>query len=341
MTIDEILIKAVGEGVSDIHIAAYSSVYFRSNGDLEPMSAEKIGNEEISEMLRHVTSETQYAIFEEERQLDSAYELKGVSRFRLNAYYQMNSISLVFRAITTTPPTMKDINLPDIFRTFIEYKSGLVLITGATGSGKSTTMAAMVEELNRTTKKKIITLEDPIEYIYENKLSLVTQREIGQDVKTFAAGLKSILRQDPDIIIAGELRDQETIDIALKAAETGHLVIATLHTNSAVATIDRISGEYPADAQEVVLAKLSKSLKVVASQHLVPKIGGGRCLAAEIMVNTRGISNQIKHNNITQIPMMIQTGSRDGMVLMQDTLKQLRQQGMITQETVEKYTPRN
>jgi twitching motility protein PilT len=341
MTIDEILVSAVEKGISDIHIAADSCVYFRFHGELEPMGEEKFGNEAVAKMLRHITTDAQYSVFEEERQLDSAYEIEGVSRFRLNAYYQMDSISLVFRAITTTPPTMKDINLPDIFKKFIGYKSGLVLITGATGSGKSTTMAAMVEELNRTSKKKIITLEDPIEYIYENKQSLVTQREVGRDVKTFAAGLKAILRQDPDVIIAGELRDQETIDIALKAAETGHLVIATLHTNSAVATIDRISGEYPAAAQEVVLTKLSKSLKAVASQYLVPKIGGGRCLAAEIMVNTRGISNQIKQNNMTQIPMLIQTGSREGMILMQDTLRHLKQQGVITQDTLEKYTPKN
>lgn len=334
--IDKILIDAVERKASDIHLTANCKIYLRIKGRLAPVDDRIYNSFELDQICKEI-AESKYSDFINNRQLDIAYMIPKISRFRANLYFQRDAISITLRRIETVPPTLEDLKMPNIFKDFINYKNGLILITGATGSGKTTTLAAIIDEINSTKEHKIVTLEDPIEFIFENKKSLISQREVGTDVLSFADGLKAMLRQDPDVLVAGELRDMETIDMALTAAETGHLVIATLHTNSAISTIERVVGVFPPEQQEKIKLQLSKSLRVVVSQYLIPTKKNERIAALEIMVNTKAISNLIRENKLTQIPNLIKMGRAEGMILMNDALDILVKNGIVLEEVAEGF----
>jgi len=329
--IDEILTDAVKQKVSDIHITANCEIYVRSRGRLLPIEGRKYTINEVDQIAKDLTGD-KYDEFLKNRQLDIGYSLANVSRFRVNVYFQRNTISIALRRIDTEAPSLDELKLPKILKEFINYKNGLILVTGSTGSGKTTTLAAIINEINMTKECKLITLEDPIEFIFENKKSLITQREIGTDVLSFADGLKSMLRQDPDILVAGELRDIETIEMALTAAETGHLVFATLHTNSAISSIERVVGVFPQEQQDRIKLQLSNSLRAVISQNLIPTKKNGIVAALEIMVNSKAISNLIRENKLSQIPNLIKMGRADGMMLMDDVLSHLVSNDIVLEE---------
>jgi len=334
--IDTILLSAVSKKASDIHITTNCEAFFRIKGRLLREEDRKYTLEEVDQMVRELTGD-KYDDFIKNKQLDIAYMIPDVARFRVNAYFQRGTISITLRIIETDPPTLDELKMPKIFKDILHHKNGLILITGATGSGKTTTLAAILNEINMTKEFKIVTLEDPIEYVFKNKKSLITQREVGTDVLSFAEGLKAMLRQDPDVVVAGELRDHETMELALTAAETGHLVLATLHTNSAISSVERVIGVFPPEQQERIKLQLSKSLIAVISQHLVPTVSGGRTVALEVLVNTKGISNLIRENKLTQIPNMMKMGRNEGMCLMNDYLDSLVQKGIIKDEVAEEY----
>jgi len=337
--VDEILIRGLDLGASDIHVTTMCELYYRVDGRLIPDEIEKgkiYKKEEVEEMTKDLLGD-KYEEFLKARQLDTSYAIPGKSRFRVNAYFQRGSISLTLRTIKSEPPTTAQLNLPSVFKKFVNFKNGLVLITGATGSGKTTTMAAIINEINRTKEYKIVTLEDPIEFVFRNDKSLITQREVGADVNSFADGLKAMLRQDPDVIVAGELRTMETIEMALTAAETGHLVLATLHTNSAISSIERMLGVFPPEQQEQIKLQLSKSLRGVCSQYLLPTRAGGRVLATEILIPNKGIANLIRENKLTQIPNMMKMGRSEGMMIMNDCLDNLVKEGKIAPEVAEAH----
>lgn len=329
----EILRMGLLKKASDIHISVGRPPLARIQGELRPLAFEEITSETSRACTYALLNEKQRQQFEQEQQLDFSYELAGESRFRINAYYQRGSIALAIRPIPTVVPTFEQLHLPEVLRTLSQKQRGLILVTGPTGSGKSTTLAAMINEVNQTSHKHIITLEDPIEFYHEHKQSLINQREVGKDVESFAKGLKVALRQDPDVILIGEMRDLETIQIALTAAETGHLVLATLHTSSAASTVERIIDVFPAAQQQQVRTQLANSLVGVVAQRLLKsQLTSGREAAFEIMVATPAISNLIRTEKVHQIDNAIQTGRELGMKTMQMSLNELMMQGKITQK---------
>lgn len=333
LTCRALLQMVMDKGASDIHFSVGSPPQLRVDGGLIP-ACETVLNPETAKRLSYeMLRPDQIKAFEEDKELDCAVNFDGKARFRVNVFYQQNSVSAALRIIPTKIPDARAIGIPDIAMKVAERPRGLILVTGPTGSGKSTTLAAMIDQINQTRDEHIITIEDPIEFVHQSKKCLVVQREVGEDTKTFGAALKRILRQDPDIVLVGELRDLETISAAITISETGHLVFGTLHTNTAVQTINRIIDVFPASQQEQVRAQLSFILEGVFSQQLVPKVNGGRCLAMEILIPTMGIRNLIRENKIHQLHAAMQMGqAKTGMMTMNQSLVTLYKKQLITRE---------
>ena len=321
------------QGASDLHMVIGFPPLLRLRGELVPIDYPKLTAETNRDILYGILTEEQQRYFEKNRDFDMAYELEGVARFRCNFFYQHRGIGAVFRIIPTKILTLEQLGLPEVLKTIAGFRRGLVLVTGPTGSGKSTTLAAIIDYINENRDGHIITIEDPLEFVHPNKKCLFTQREIGAHAKSFNDALKVASREDPDIILVGEMRDTETISLALTCAELGILVFGTLHTNSASKTIDRIINAFPADQQEQTRTMLSESLQaVVAQQLLKTKDGKGRCAANEILIGSPALSSTIREGKITQINSLIQTGSASGMQTMDQHLLQLIEEDKITKE---------
>ena len=312
------------QGASDLHLSTGNPPIFRQHGEMVRLNFKSLGHDELKTILFEILSDKQKAHFEETKDLDFAYEVPGLARFRGNIMMQYRGIAAVFRIIPARILTADELGLPEGVRRMTNFKKGLVLVTGPTGSGKSTTLAGMIDLINSTRKEHILTFEDPLEFIHENKLSLMNQRQIGQHTESFASALRAALREDPDVIMVGEMRDLTTIQLAMSAAETGHLVFGTLHTSTAAKTVDRIIDVFPTDQQEQVRAMLSESLKGVICQQLLKTAEGkGRIAALEIMLGTPAIGNLIREGKTFQIPSIMQTAKKDGMQLMDQHLLDL------------------
>jgi twitching motility protein PilT len=319
--IDQLLRLLVQQEGSDLHLSCGNPPILRVHGRLQRTPYKELTPGGLQTVLFELLTDAQRAHFEETSDLDFAYEIDGLARFRGNIFRQHRGLGGVFRVIPSTIPSADDLKLPDVIRGFTHLHRGLVLVTGPTGSGKSTTLAAMIDLINRTRGEHIITIEDPIEFVHQPVESLVNQREVGPHTSSFASALKAALREDPDVILVGELRDRETMSLALTAAETGHLVFGTLHTNNAHKTIDRIIDLFPGEQQNQVRAMLAESLRGVIAQQLLRRKGGtGRVVAHEILVGTPAISNLIREGKTFQIPSIIQTGKKDGMVQMDQSI---------------------
>lgn len=332
ITIDKLLRTIVEHGASDLHLSAGEAALFRLDGDMMPITNFRFTNEKLQSLIYGIMNEKRKE-FDEEKELDYAYEIRGVARFRVNSFQQDRGIASVFRVIPSKILTMDDLGMGSIFKKIAKYPRGLVLVTGPTGSGKSTTLAAIIDYINSTREEHILTIEDPIEFVHKSKKSLINQRSVGKDTKSFNNALKSALREDPDVILVGELRDIETIRLAMTAAETGHVVFGTLHTNSASKTVDRIIDVFPAEEKSMVRAMLSESLQAVVSQTLLKRKGGGRVAAHEIMLGTSAIRNLIKEDKVAQMYSAIQTGTNVGMQTLDQSLYKLYKNGIITSET--------
>jgi len=333
MDLSELLAFAVKNGASDIHISSGLPPLIRIDGEMRRIKVDSLTSNVVHDMIYDIMLDSQRKEFEERLEADFAFEIASVARFRVNAYNQARGPAAAFRTIPTEVLSLEDINAPPIFRTLSEKHRGLVLVTGPTGSGKSTTLAAMVDYVNHSKKGHILTIEDPIEFVHQSHNCLVNQREVGRHTQSFNNALRSALREDPDVVLVGEMRDQETISLALTAAETGHLVFGTLHTSSAAKTIDRIIDVFPAGEKEMVRAMLSESLEGVIAQRLLKKPEGGRVAAYEIMVGTPAIRNLIREAKVPQIYGMIQTGRDAGMVTMDQSLDDLVSRNLVTRET--------
>ena len=333
MDLSELLAFAVKNGASDIHISSGLPPLIRIDGEMRRIKVDPLTSNVVHDMIYDIMLDSQRKEFEERLEADFAFEIASVARFRVNAYNQARGPAAAFRTIPTEVLSLEDINAPPIFRTLSEKHRGLVLVTGPTGSGKSTTLAAMVDYVNHFKKGHILTIEDPIEFVHQSHNCLINQREVGRHTQSFNNALRSALREDPDVVLVGEMRDQETISLALTAAETGHLVFGTLHTSSAAKTIDRIIDVFPAGEKEMVRAMLSESLEGVIAQRLLKKPEGGRVAAYEIMVGTPAIRNLIREAKVPQIYGMIQTGRDAGMVTMDQSLDDLVSRNLVTRET--------
>jgi len=328
------LFKIMGEqGASDLHLSTGSPPIFRLNGEITRLNGKSLPHEDLKSILFEILTEKQRLAFESKNDLDFVYDIPDYARFRGNVFMQHKGIAAAFRIIPAGIRTADDLGLPEGVRKMTMLRKGLVLVTGPTGSGKSTTLAAMIDLINSTRKEHILTLEDPLEFIHENKESLLNQRQIGEHSESFAAALRAALREDPDVILLGEMRDLETISLAMTAAETGHLVFGTLHTSSASKTIDRIVDAFPSDGQEQVRTMLSDSLKGVVCQQLLRSAEGkGRIAAMEIMVGTPAIANLIREGKTFQIPSIMQTAKKDGMQLMDQNILDLMKMKRVTPE---------
>jgi len=316
------------ERVSDFHLHAGKPLTVRVHGQLKTFEDKMITEDDLQDLISSEVPEDWYQRFREHKDLDFAFVIKD-TRFRASALGTITGTGLVLRVIVSEIPNIDMLGLPPAVHQTLELRDGLVLVTGATGSGKSTSLAAMIDKINRTRAENIITVEDPIEFTHKNIKSLIVQREVGKDTDTFASALKGALRQDPDIILMGELRDYETISMALTAAETGHLVFGTLHTNGAPETINRLVDAFPPEEQSKAQAQLSLSLRLVMTQQLMQKKGGGRIGAFEVMVNTPAVANLIREKKISQIANMMQTGAKEGMMLMEKYKEILLGKGLI------------
>ncbi len=339
MDINKVLIKGIEIGASDIHITVGSGIVARLHSELIKISEFILKPNDTAEIVRDIMNDEQFARFEEVGELDFSYAIRDYGRFRVNAFHQRGSCAIVFRIVANEVPSIEALGLPKVIRSLTKKKRGLILVTGPTGSGKSTTLAAMIDEINNTRKEHVITIEDPIEYLHRHKMSIVNQREIGNDSHSFANALRASLRQDPDIILVGEMRDLETIATALTAAETGHLVLSTLHTIGAAKTIDRIVDVFPPHQQGQIRVQLGSVLESIISQQLMPKIGGkGRVVANEILIANHAARNIIREGKTHQLQTIIQTGKNMGMITMDDSLVQLYRQRIIDRETLIKYS---
>src|ERR687884_331112 len=333
----EILLAVVKQKASDLHITAGSPPMLRIRGSLVAMEGmPSLTPTDTREIVYAILNSTQRQRLETDWQIDFAYSVPGVGRYRVNAYFQRGTIGAAFRLIPTETVPIERLGLPPVIREFAKKPRGIVLVTGPTGSGKSTTLASMINEINETRDEHILTIEDPIEFLHSHKRCIVNQRELGADAPSFALALKAALRQDPDVILVGEMRDMETIGTALTAAETGHLVFATLHTQSAPQTIDRIIDVFPAHQQDQVRVQLSVALEGVMTQQLIPTAdGSSRVVAAEVLVPTPAVRNLIREGKTHQIPSAMQTGSNVGMQTMDTALAGLVRAGKITQRLAE------
>ncbi|WAA08872.1 type IV pilus twitching motility protein PilT [Fervidibacillus albus] len=338
VNVKELLKIACDNNASDLHIIVDSPPILRIDGKLQPFGTEKLTKAMTEEMAREIIPEKHWTTFQEKGELDFNYELENDSRFRLNAFRQRNSISIAIRRIPNEIPNMDDLKLPKVLETLLAKPQGLILVTGPTGSGKSTTLAAMIGFINEHFSKHIITLEDPIEYVHRHHKSIINQREVGTDTNSFASGLRASLRQDPDIILVGEMRDLETIATAITAAETGHLVLATLHTTSAAQTIDRIIDVFPPHQQRQIRLQVPNVLQAILSQRLFPlKEGRGRIAATELLMNTPSVANLIRNEKIHQIQNVLQTSRAAGMHTLEMSIKQLVNAGTISYESAAPY----
>jgi len=330
-SIDDLFKLMIEQGASDLHITSGAPPYLRLHGDMVPMNFKSLSNQDVQGLIFEILTEKQKKLFIEKWELDFAYMPAGnLGRFRCNVFMQRKGLGAVFRTIPEKIKTPQELNLPQGILDLCETDKGLILVTGPTGSGKSTTLAALIHHINLTREAHIITVEDPIEFVHQNVKSLINQREVGTHTKTFTNALKSALREDPDIMLVGELRDLETIALALTAAETGHLVFGTLHTNSAHKTVDRIIDVFPEGQQAQIRTMLSESLRGVVAQALFSKADGtGRIAAYEILRNTKGIANMIREGKTHQIPSALQTGGKYGMIPFEKSLEELVKKGKI------------
>ncbi|MCN4144607.1 MAG: type IV pilus twitching motility protein PilT [Thiohalomonas sp.] len=337
MDITELLAFSAKNNASDLHLSAGLPPMIRVDGDIRRVNVAPLEHREVHDMVYDIMNDKQRKDFKEFLETDFSFEVPGLARFRVNAFNQNRGAGAVFRTIPSNVLSLEELGAPAIFKDICENKRGIILVTGPTGSGKSTTLAAMMDHLNDTIYEHILTVEDPIEFVHESKKCLVNQREVHRDTLGFNEALRSALREDPDIILVGELRDLKTIRLALTAAETGHLVFATLHTSSAAKTIDRIIDVFPAAEKDMVRAMLSESLRAVISQTLMKKNGGGRIAAHEIMIGTPAIRNLIREGKVAQMYSAIQTGQNIGMQTLDQNLKILLGQGMISKADAISY----
>ena len=328
------------EGASDLHLVAGERPMLRITGDIERVKYKVLDNDDLRIMLYEITPEHKIKQFEETGDVDFGYEVASLARYRANYFMQRNGIGAVFREIPSTILTAQNLGLPAVISKLASLPRGLVLVTGPTGSGKSTTLAAIVDEANKTRKDHIITVEDPIEFVHKNARCVVNHREVGIHTKSFASALRGALREDPDIILVGEMRDLETISLAIEAASTGHLVFSTLHTTSAHKTVDRMIEVFPAEQQQQIRSTLADGLRAVVAQVLFKRIDKkGRCVALEILIATPAVRNLIRESKTYQIPSMVQTGKRYGMQLLDDAIMNLLNKGWISAD--EAYTKAN
>ena len=332
MDITKLLTFAVKNGASDLHLTAGMPPMIRVDGDMRKIDLPVMDHKTVHGLIYEIMSDKQRKDYEEFMETDFSFEIGELARFRVNAFNQNRGAAAVFRTIPATVLTMRQLNMGKVFESIAAFPRGLVVVTGPTGSGKSTTLAAMIDFINETRYEHILTIEDPIEFVHQSKKCLVNQREVHRDTLGFNEALRSALREDPDIILVGELRDLETIRLALTAAETGHLVFATLHTTSAAKTIDRMIDVFPAGEKSMVRSMLSESLQAVISQALLKKVGGGRVAAHEIMMGTPAIRNLIREDKVAQMYSAIQTGANTGMRTLDQHLKELVQAELVTRE---------
>ncbi len=341
--IDEILHVAVERRASDIHLTAGLPPMVRVDGELVPLHYETMRPDHTRRMIYETLTDEHIQKFEQTHELDFGYAVKGLARFRFNVYMQRGSVAGSLRMIPNAIPSFESLRLPNVIREISKRHSGLVLVTGPTGSGKSTTIAAMIDDINDSRSSHIMTIEDPIEYVHKHKKCMVNQRELHSDTYSFHNALRAVLREDPDIILVGEMRDLETIEAALTLAETGHLVFGTLHTRNAPSTIDRVVDVFPADQQEQIRVLLGNTLEAVISQQLLPKLGGGRCASLEIMLGIPAIKNLIREGKTHQMYSVLETSASLGMMTMDKTLAELFRQGYVSydeclQRSVDKET---
>jgi twitching motility protein PilT len=332
MDITELLAFSVKNKASDLHLSAGLPPMIRVDGDIRRINVPPLDTKEVQGLVYDVMNDNQRRDYEEFLEYDFSFELPGLARFRVNAFNQNRGSAAVFRTIPSKILTLEDLGCPKFFKDVTRHPRGIILVTGPTGSGKSTTLAAMIDYVNSNDYAHILTIEDPIEFVHESKKCLINQREVHRDTLGFNEALRSALREDPDVILVGEMRDLETIRLALTAAETGHLVFGTLHTNSAAKTIDRIIDVFPAAEKSVIRSMLSESLQAVISQALLKKVGGGRTAAWEIMVGTPAIRNLIREDKVAQMYSAIQTGRRDGMMTLDQHLQDLVEKGVVTRQ---------
>ncbi|WP_031434760.1 type IV pilus twitching motility protein PilT [Methylomarinum vadi] len=333
MDIAELLAFSVKNNASDLHLSAGLPPMIRVDGDIRRINIPALEHKEVHALIYDIMNDKQRRDFEEFLETDFSFALPNVARFRVNAFNQDRGAAAVFRTIPSKVLTLEDLNAPKFFAEVCKKPRGLILVTGPTGSGKSTTLAAMINHINTSEYAHILTVEDPIEFVHESQKCLINQREVHRDTLGFNEALRSALREDPDIILVGEMRDLETIRLALTAAETGHLVFGTLHTTSAAKTIDRVIDVFPAAEKDMIRAMLSESLQAVISQTLLKKVGGGRIAAHEIMVGTPAIRNLIREAKVAQMYSAIQTGRKEGMQTLDQNLKELVDKGMIMSKT--------
>src|SRR5690554_3656600 len=337
MDITELLAFSAKQGASDLHLSSGLPPMIRVDGDVRRINLPPMEHKEVHGLIYDIMNDKQRKDYEEFLETDFSFEVPGVARFRVNAFNQNRGAAAVFRTIPSKVLSMEDLGLGEVFRSIADVPRGLVLVTGPTGSGKSTTLAAMMDYLNSTKYQHILTVEDPIEFVHESKKCLINQREVHRDTHGFNEALRSALREDPDYILVGEMRDIETIRLALTAAETGHLVFATVHTSSAAKTIDRIIDVFPAGEKPMVRSMLSESLRAVISQALLKKVGGGRTAAWEIMVGTPAIRNLIREDKVAQMYSAIQTGQSVGMMTLDQHLQDLVKRGLVTRAQARDY----
>ena len=337
-TIDDLFRLMVEQKASDLHVTSGAPPYLRIHGEMSPVNYRQLTNQDVQNLIFEILTEKQKKAFIEKWELDFAYVVEGLGRFRCNIFMQRKGLGAVFRTIPEKIKTAQELNLPQTIIDMVDADRGLILVTGPTGSGKSTTLAAMIHHINATRECHILTVEDPIEFVHPNLKSLVNQREVGSHTKTFANALKAALREDPDIILVGELRDHETISLALTAAETGHLVFGTLHTNSAVKTMDRIIDVFPGEQQSQIRTMLAESLRGIVAQSLFTRADKmGRIAAFEILKGTKAVSNLIREGKNHQIPSIMQTSAAMGMILFEKYLEDLLRKGLVTAADVKSF----
>ena len=332
MDVTELLVFGVEQGASDCHLSAGEPPMIRIHGDLKKLDHPAMSREEVHALIYDIMGDAQRKTFEETHECDFSFEMGAIARFRVNVFLQRKGEGAVFRTIPTKIQTLDELGMPPILRQLCDKEKGLILVTGPTGSGKSTTLAAMVDDLNNTYEGHILTIEDPVEFVHQSKKCLVNQRELGPHTYSFANALRAALREDPDVILVGEMRDLETIQLALTAAETGHIVFGTLHTSSAPKTVDRIIDVFPPSQQSQIRAQFAESIEAVITQTLLKKKGGGRTAALEIMTGTTAVRNLIREGKIHQIPGTMQVSQKDGMQTMDMALVNLINRGIITRE---------
>ncbi|HXQ22574.1 MAG TPA: type IV pilus twitching motility protein PilT [Candidatus Acidoferrales bacterium] len=338
MDITQLLTFAHREGASDLHLASFEPPMVRIHGDMKRIEHPPLTAEEVHNMIFDIMSDAVRKVYQETNDVDFSFELGDIARFRVNVFRGRRGDGAVFRTIPTEVLTLETLGMPPILKEICDKEKGLVLVTGPTGSGKSTTLAAMVDFINEKDEGHILTIEDPIEFVHKSKKCLVNQREVGRDTASFNAALRGALREDPDVILVGEMRDLETISLALTAAETGHLVFGTLHTSSAPKTVDRVIDVFPAGQQGQIRAMFSESIQAVITQTLLKKRAGGRVAALEILIGTPAVRNLIRENKIHQIPSSMQTGQNAGMQTLDMALVDLVNRGLVTKEEAQSRT---